>query len=178
MAQTFNNNNEMENYFNKVIEKAIEAVSNNLLKDFQEHIKNTIYAAKPGEYERYGGTNGLGEGGFGSGWKISDEQNKQIGDYVKALVFDGSRLIAPQNDMINSQRSHGDGEFGLDLRNMMMDILNDYNKNRSKEYSYNKGALYLQHNTQGYWDSYIINLDKKIYKWFDKELGKYGIKRG
>lgn len=173
MAQTFNNNNEMKNYFNKVIEEVIEAVSNDLLNDFLKHLDETVYGVKPGEYVRY-----YKDGGFYSGWKISEENNKQIGDYVKALIFDGSRLIAPQNDMINSQRSHGDGEFGLDLRNMMMDILNDYNKNRSKEYSYNKGALYLQHNTQGYWDSYIINLDKKIYKWFDKELGKYGIKRG
>ena len=176
MAQTFNNNNEMENYFNKVIEKAIEAVSNNLLKDFQEHIKNTIYAAKPGEYERYGGTNGLGEGGFGSGWKISDEQNKQIGDYVKALVFDGSRLIAPQNDMKNSQMSHG-GHDGSDVRNLMAMILNNAYDNLM--YSYNGGALYLTElSSQGYWDSYVIDLDKKIVKWFDKELGKYGIKRG
>lgn len=178
MAQTFNNNSEMENYFNKVIEKAIEAVSNNLLKDFQEHIKNTIYSARPGEYVRYGGASGLGEGGFGSGWKISDEKNKQIGDYVKSLVFDGSKLIAPQNDMINSQRSHGDGEFGLDLRNMMMEILNDYYMNSSKEYSYSGGAKYLKTPGQGYWDSYLINLDKKIIKWFDEELGEYGIKRG
>lgn len=173
MAKTFNDNNEMENYFNKVIEEVIEAVSNDLLNDFLKHLDETVYGVEPGEYVRY-----YKDRGFYSGWKISEENNKQIGDYVKALIFDGSRLIAPQNDMINSQRSHGDGESGLDLRNMMMDILNDYNKNRSKEYSYNKGALYLQHNTQGYWDSYIINLDKKIYKWFDKELGKYGIKRG
>ena len=34
MAQTFNNNNEMKSYFNKVIEEVIEAVSNDLLNDF------------------------------------------------------------------------------------------------------------------------------------------------
>ena len=99
MAQTFNNNNEMKNYFNKVIEEAIEAVSNDLLKDFQEHIKNTIYSAKPGEYVRYGGANGLGEGGFGSGWKISDEQNKQIGDYARLRMKERflNNEIKPKN---------------------------------------------------------------------------------
>ena len=173
MAQIFNNENELKNYFNKVIKEAVEAVSEKLLKDFLKHLDETVYGVKPGEYTRY-----YKDGGFYSGWKISEENNKQIGDYVKALIFDGSRLIAPQNDMINSQRSHGDGEFGLDLRNIMMDILNDYNKNRSKEYSYNKGALYLQHNTQGYWDTYVVDLDKKIIKWFDDELKQYGIQRG
>jgi hypothetical protein len=147
-----------------------------LLKDFQEHIKNTIYSAKPGKYVRYGGSDGLGKGGFGSGWKISDEQNKQIGDYVKALVFDGSKLIAPQNDMRNSQMSHG-GHDGEDVRNLMAMILNNAYDNLM--YSYNGGALYLAElSSQGYWDSYVIDLDKKIVKWFDKELGKYGIKRG
>ncbi len=171
MAQTFNNNNEMENYFNKVIEEVIEAVSNDLLNDFLKHIDETIYAAKPGEYERY-----YKDGGFYSGWKISDEQDKQIGDYVKALVFDGSRLIAPQNDMRNSQMSHG-GHDGSDVRNLMAMILNNAYDNLM--YSYNGGALYLAElSSQGYWDSYIIDLDKKIVKWFDKELGKYGIKRG
>jgi hypothetical protein len=171
MAQTFNNNNEMENYFNKVIEEVIEAVSNDLLNDFLKHIDETIYAAKPGEYERY-----YKDGGFYSGWKISDEQDKQIGDYVKALVFDGSRLIAPQNDMRNSQMSHG-GHDGSDVRNLMAMILNNAYDNLM--YSYNGGALYLAElSSQGYWDSYVIDLDKKIVKWFDKELGKYGIKRG
>lgn len=171
MAQTFNNNNEMKSYFNKVIEEVIEAVSNDLLNDFLKHIDETIYAAKPGEYERY-----YKDGGFYSGWKISDEQNKQIGDYVKALVFDGSRLIAPQNDMRNSQMSHG-GHDGGDVRNLMAMILNNAYDNLM--YSYNGGALYLAElSSQGYWDSYVIDLDKKIVKWFDKELGKYGIKRG
>jgi len=171
MAQTFNNNNEMKSYFNKVIEEVIEAVSNDLLNDFLKHIDETIYAAKPGEYERY-----YKDGGFYSGWKISDEQDKQIGDYVKALVFDGSRLIAPQNDMRNSQMSHG-GHDGGDVRNLMAMILNNAYDNLM--YSYNGGALYLAElSSQGYWDSYVIDLDKKIVKWFDKELGKYGIKRG
>lgn len=171
MAQTFNNNNEMKSYFNKVIEEVIEAVSNDLLNDFLKHIDETIYAAKPGEYERY-----YKDGGFYSGWKISDEQDKQIGDYVKALVFDGSRLIAPQNDMRNSQMSHG-GHDGSDVRNLMAMILNNAYDNLM--YSYNGGALYLAElSSQGYWDSYVVDLDKKIVKWFDKELGKYGIKRG
>ena len=171
MAQTFNNNNEMKSYFNKVIEEVIEAVSNDLLNDFLKHIDETIYAAKPGEYERY-----YKDGGFYSGWKISDKQDKQIGDYVKALVFDGSRLIAPQNDMRNSQMSHG-GHDGSDVRNLMAMILNNAYDNLM--YSYNGGALYLAElSSQGYWDSYVIDLDKKIVKWFDKELGKYGIKRG
>ena len=168
---TFNNSIEIEKYFNQVIKKVVEAVSRKLLDDFLKHIDETIYAAKPGEYERY-----YKDGGFYSGWKISDEQDKQIGDYVKALVFDGSRLIAPQNDMRNSQMSHG-GHDGGDVRNLMAMILNNAYDNLM--YSYNGGALYLAElSSQGYWDSYVIDLDKKIVKWFDKELGKYGIKRG
>ena len=92
------------------------------------------------------------------------------------MVFDGSRLIAPQNDMKNSQMSHG-GHDGSDVRNLMAMILNNAYDNLM--YSYNGGALYLTElSSQGYWDSYVLDLDKKIIKWFDKELGKYGIKRG
>ena len=172
-TQIFNNEQELKTYFDSIMQQVIEAVSNDLLKDFQEHIKNTIYSAKPGKYVRYGGSDGLGKGGFGSGWKISDEQNKQIGDYVKALVFDGSRLIAPQNDMRNSQMSHG-GDTGADFRNVMMQILNDPDLNFS--YSYNGGAKYFESTNQGYWDSYIIDIKDKCEKWFNKYLKQYGIR--
>lgn len=170
-TKIFDNPIEMENYFNQIIEKVIEVVSHNLLNDFLKHLDDTIYAAKPGEYERY-----YKDGGFYSGWKISEEQNKQIGDYVRALVFDGSRLIAPSSDMKNSQMSHG-GSDGSDVRNLMAMILNNAYDNLM--YSYNGGALYLADlNSEGYWDSYVKDLDKKIYKWFNEELKKYGIQRG
>lgn len=171
MAQIFNNENELKNYFNKVIKEAVEAVSEKLLKDFLKHLDDTIYAVNPGEYERY-----YNNGGFYAGWKIDDTQNKKIGDYVKALVFDGSRLVAPQNDMKNSQMSHG-GSDGTDVRNLMAMILNSAYDNLM--YSYNGGALYLKElNSPGYWDTYVIDLDKKIIKWFDEELKQYGIQRG
>lgn len=170
MAKIFDNSTEMESYFNKVVEEVIEAVSQNLLDDFLKHLDNTIYKATPGEYTRY-----YKDGGFYSGWTISDEANKKIGDYVRSLIFDGSRLIAPQNDMINSQMSHG-GDTGADFRNVMMQILNDPDLNFS--YSYNGGAKYFENSNEGYWDSYTKDLDRKVNNWFNKELNKYGIKRG
>ena len=171
MAKIFDNSTEMESYFNKVIEEVIEAVSKDLLDDFLKHLDNTIYKAKPGEYSRY-----YNDGGFYSGWTISEEINKKIGDYVRSLIFDGNRLIAPQNDMINSQMSHG-GNDGSDIRNIMPMVLNNIMDNDF--YSYNGGALYLSElNNEGYWDSYTKDLDRKVNKWFNQELNKYGIKRG
>ena len=161
----------MKDCFNQIMEEVIEAVPQKLLKDFLKHLDETIYAAKPGEYTRY-----YKNGGFYSGWKIDDKKNKQIGDYVRSLVFDGKRLVAPQNDMINSQRAHG-GNDGKDIRNLMAVILNNAYDNLM--YSYNGGALYLSElDSPGYWDSYVSNLDLKIQKWFSEELKKYGIQRG
>lgn len=172
-TQIFNNEQELKTYFDSIMQQVIEAVSSDLLKDFQEHIKNTIYAAKPGEYERYGGTNGLGEGGFGSGWKISEDVSKATQQYVRSLIFDGSQLVSPQDDMKNSQMSHG-GDTGADFRNVMMQILNDPDLNFS--YSYNGGAKYFESTNQGYWDSYIIDIKDKCEKWFNKYLKQYGIR--
>ena len=52
MAQIFNNENELKNYFNKVIKEAVEAVSEKLLKDFLKHLDETVYGVKPGEYTK------------------------------------------------------------------------------------------------------------------------------
>lgn len=175
-TQIFNNEQELKTYFDSIMQQVIEAVSNDLLKDFQVHIKNTIYSAKPGEYVRYGGSDGLGEGGFGSGWVISEDISKATQQYVRSLIFDGNKLIAPQDDMINSQRSHGDGESGQDFRNIMMQILNDYYENSSYDYSYAGGAKYLTSPGQGYWDTYIIDIKNKCEKWFNKYLKQYGIR--
>lgn len=169
-TKLFVNSKEMESCFNQIMEEVIEAVSQKLLKDFLKHLDETIYAAQPGEYTRY-----YKNGGFYSGWKIDDKKSKQIGNYVRSLVFDGKLLVAPQNDMINSQMSHG-GDTGADFRNVMMQILNDPDLNFS--YSYNGGAKYFENNSQGYWDSYMNDLDVKINKWFSDELKKYGIQRG
>lgn len=167
MEKTFKNETEIQRYFNKVVKSVIEAVSEKLLYDFLVHLDKTIYAAPKGEYARY-----YKEGGFYSGWKIKDEVNKKLGDYVKALVFDGNLLIAPQNDMINSQMSHG-GNDGKDIRDIMAMVLNNIADN--DYYSYHGGARYLEHTNVGYWDSYLRDIDKKIIKWFNEELKKYDI---
>lgn len=170
-VKIFNNETEISQYFNKVCSKAVEAVSEKLLKDFQNHLNKTIYAAKPGEYQRY-----HNNGGFYSGWIIKTEKfSGQIGKYVKSLVFDGNKLINYQSDDRNGNIAHG-GRGYEDIRSLMPDILNDRVVN---DYlSVAGGAKYLFGSGKGYWDTYLVDLDKKVIKWFNEELGKYGIKRG
>ena len=170
-TQIFNNEQELKTYFDSIMQQVIEAVSSDLLKDFLGHLDNTIYAAPKGEYDRY-----YKQGGFYSGWKISEDVSKATQQYVRSLIFDGNKLISPQDDMINSQRSHGDGESGQDFRNIMMQILNDYYENSSYDYSYAGGAKYLTSPGQGYWDTYIIDIKNKCEKWFNKYLKQYGIR--
>lgn len=169
--KVFNNSSEIEKYFNKVIKEVIEAVSKKLLEDFLAHLNKTIYAAPVGEeYKRF-----KDKGGFYSGWIIQDEQRKDIGDYVKSLVFKGGNLIAPTPD---NKLAHG-GLSGGDQRGKMAWILNDLAANY--DYSYNGGAKYLTYdsnNTIGYWDSYLQNWEKKCEKWFTEKLKQYGILRG
>ena len=165
-TKTFKNYNEMKIYFDEVMRQVIESVSDKLLKDFRDHLDKTVYGAPTGEYVRY-----KDNGGFLSGWKISEDISKKAQEYVRSLVFDGSLLIAPQDDMINSQMSHG-GRDGSDIRELMAMVLNNIADN--DYYSYNGGANYLEGN-KGYWDSYISDLNDKVIGWFDGELKKYGI---
>ena len=167
-TQIFNNEQELKTYFDSIMQQVIEAVSSDLLKDFLGHLDNTIYAAPKGEYDRY-----YKQGGFYSGWKISEDVSKATQQYVRSLIFDGSQLVAPQDDMKNSQMSHG-GDTGADFRNVMMQILNDPDLNFS--YSYNGGAKYFESTNQGYWDTYIIDIKDKCEKWFNKYLKQYGIR--
>lgn len=167
-TQIFNNEQELKTYFDSIMQQVIEAVSSDLLKDFLGHLDNTIYAAPKGEYDRY-----YKQGGFYSGWKISEDVSKATQQYVRSLIFDGSQLVAPQDDMRNSQMSHG-GDTGADFRNVMMQILNDPDLNFS--YSYNGGAKYFESTNQGYWDAYIIDIKDKCEKWFNKYLKQYGIR--
>lgn len=165
----FNNTLEMEKYFNKIIKEIISSVSEKLLKDFRLHLDNTIYAAPPGtEYIRL-----RNNGGFYSGWAIQEEQRKDIGDYVKSLVFKGNNLASPTYE---NKLAHG-GTTGGDQRGKMAWILNDLAANY--DYAYNEGANYLTKssgNSIGYWDSYLQDIDKKIISWFNTELKKYGIR--
>lgn len=170
MARTFKNGTEMKQYFYKVEAKVIDAVSAKLLADFQNHLDKTIYAAPPGEYQRY-----YNNGGFYSGWEIVTGVKSITNDYVKTLMFDSNKLIAPQNDMRNGQMSHG-GRDGGDIRSMMAEVLNNASDNYY--YSYSGGAKYLINGGIGYWTSYLETLESKIYEWLDAEFAKYGIKRG
>lgn len=167
-GKVFNNGNEISQYFNRILPKIVDAVSDHLLDNFLEHLEKTIYAAPSSEYyERY-----EKKGGFYAGWEITTEQRKDIGDYVKSLIFDGNKLISPSTDMRNGQMTHG-GSDGSDIRNLMPEVLNDITSNII--YSYSDGAKYFDGNIIGYWDSYIKGLDKKVNNWFKDELKKYGI---
>ena len=59
----------------------------------------------------------------------------------------------------------------------MVWILNSWISNN--EYSYNYGANYLanDYSADGYWDSYLKDIDNKIEKWLNDEFKKYGITR-
>lgn len=170
-TKIFVNSKEMEAYFDKIMKEIVEAVSQDLLKDFLKHLDSTIYAAPKGEeYQRL-----RENGGFYSGWIIQDEQKKEIGKYVKSLAFKGNRLALPTT---SNNLAHG-GVTGGDQRGKMAWILNDLAANY--DYSYNGGAKYLTQesgNSIGYWTSYLKNWEKQVDKLFNKELKKYGIQRG
>lgn len=170
-TKIFNNSKEIENYFNHIMKEVVEAVSKDLLKDFLQHLDNTIYAAPKGEeYKRL-----RENGGFYSGWVIQDEQKAEIGKYVKSLVFKGNLLAVPTT---SNNLAHG-GSSGGDQRGKMAWILNDLAANY--DYAYNEGANYLTKNSGnsiGYWTSYLKDWESKVDKLFYKELIKYGIQRG
>ena len=60
----------------------------------------------------------------------------------------------------------------------MANILNDIQSNDI--YSYAGGAKYLSDgaNSEGYWTSYLRDIDKKVESWLDTEFKKHGIVRG
>lgn len=167
-SKTFSTEAELMTYLDGVMSKVIESVSDKLLKDFLHHLDETIYSPKPGKYHRY-----YKNGGFYAGWYIQDDVKKKCREYVKSLVFDGDRLIAPEEDMHNSQMTHG-GRDGNDIRDIIAMVLN--NPMYNDYYAYNGGAKYLEDSNQGYWDSYISDIEKKCEKWFDNELKKYNIR--
>jgi len=158
------NINQLNKELSIITEDVLDDVSDKLLKDFQQHLDDTIYAAPIGDYSRY-----YKNGGFYSGWMID-----RVTNLTRSLVFDGMSLVAPSNDMANNQMSHG-GRQGEDVRDMLAGILNDANYN--DYYSYSGGAKYLTSLGNGYWDTYFIDIDEKIEKWLNVEFKKYGIVR-
>ena len=164
-TRTFQNLDEVYSYFQNILDEIVDIVSIKLLDDFREHLEDTVYAPKEGNYTRY-----YKNGGFYSGWYV-----KKIKECVREMAFDGSRLVAPSDDYLNSQMAHG-GSSGGDQRGKMAWILNDMVANY--DYSYNGGAYYLRNQNEGYWDSYIKELESKLDRWFDIEFKKYGITRG
>lgn len=163
------NTSQLDKELNIILENVINNVSDKLLKDFQQHLDNTIYAAPVGQkYER-----NYKNGGFYSGWEITQNQRSAIYGYIKTLMFNGGNLVAPSE---NNDWAHG-GANGGDQRGKMAWILNSITSNDI--YSYNGGAKYLADggNSVGYWTSYLRDIDKKINQWLDMEFKRYGIGR-
>lgn len=164
------NSTQLNKELQTILGDVVDAVCNTLLSDFQQHLNATIYAAPEGkEYKRF-----KENGGFYSGWKIKEHQRSAISGYIKSLAFDGGALKAPSYD---NHLAHG-GTTGGDLRGYMADILNDIQSNDT--YSYAGGAKYLSDgmNSEGYWTSYLRDIDKKVESWLDTEFKKHGIVRG
>ena len=169
IADTTQLNKELSN----ILEIVINNVSNTLLKDFQEHLDATIYAAPPGEkYKR-----NREDGGFYSGWEIRENQSSALKGYIRTLAFDGGKLVAPSESNGWAHGGKWGGSPSGDFRNDMVWILNSWISNN--EYSYNYGANYLanDYSADGYWDSYLKDIDNKIEKWLNDEFKKYGITR-
>lgn len=157
---------QLEQTLNQIAEKVIDEVSKTLLVDFQHHLDETIYAAPAGtSYYRY-----YNKGGFYSGWNID------VNRLIRTLAFHGGKLVSPKQDYVNDGWAHG-GYNKADRTGDMPWILNDIESNIV--YSHKDGAKYFKYfnTTVGYWDSYLIDIDKKIEGWLDKEFGKYGISR-
>ena len=156
-----------------ILEIVINNVSNTLLKDFQEHLDATIYDAPPGEKYKRNRENG----GFYAGWEIKKDQSSALKGYIRRLAFDGSKLVAPSDDNGWAHGGNWGGSPSGDFRNDMVWILNSWISNN--EYSYHYGANYLanDYSADGYWDSYLKDIDNKIEKWLNDEFKKYGITR-
>ena len=167
------NTTQLNKELSKILETVVDNVSNTLLKDFQKHLDSTIYAASPGEkYKR-----NKADGGFYAGWEIKEDQSSALKGYIRRLAFDGSKLVAPSESNGWAHGGNWGGSPSGDFRNDMVWILNSWISNN--EYSYHYGANYLanDYSADGYWDSYLKDIDNKIEKWLNDEFKKYGITR-
>lgn len=159
------NGSQLKLTIDNILDNVLNKVSEILLNDFREHLDHTVYKPARSEYHRY-----YKRGGFYSGWQIENSHK-----YIRKLMFDGNKLIAPSQDGKNGGMAHG-GRNGEDIRDMIAGVLNDIDWN--DYFSCAGGAKYLTTRDQGYWDVYMRDIDKKIEKWLDDEFKKYGISRG
>ena len=113
-------------------------------------------------------------GGFYAGWEIKKDQSSALKGYIRRLAFDGGNLVAPSDYNGWAHGGNWGGSPGGDQRGKMYWILNDIQSNN--DYSYAGGAKYLENN-DGYWNTYLANIDDKIDKWLNDEFKKYGIVR-
>ena len=155
-----------------ILETVIDAVYETLLKDFRQHLEETIYAAQKGDYVR-----NRENGGFYAGWEIKEDQSSALKGYIRRLAFDGGKLVAPSESNGWAHGGKWGGSPGGDQRGKMPWILNYSNIN--EQYSYAGGAYYIRGGGQydGYWDDYMYDIDEKIEKWLNDEFKKYGITR-
>lgn len=168
----FTDSAKLNKELSNIVEKVIDAVSDTLLRDFREHLDETVYSPRPilpyeveNPYQRLK-TNG----GFYSGWDI--DKTKKL---IRSLYFDGDRLAAPSYD---NGLAHGGNDENGDIRSYIAEVLNSLEMNANE--SYWNGAYYLSEygGSVGYWDSYMRDIDDKVEKWLDAEFKKYGATRG
>lgn len=163
---------QLEKQISNILEDVIDAVAKNLLRDFRQHLDETIYSPRPTlPYEVKNPYKRLREnGGFYSGWDIAKTRK-----LIRKLCFDENKLAAPSYD---NGLAHGGRNEDGDIRSYIAEVLNSLEMNADE--SYWDGAYYLSEygGSIGYWDSYLIDIDDKVEKWLDDEFKKYGATRG
>lgn len=137
----------LDDVMSKVSQRAL-----NLLRDIV--IASVYEPNKPSVYQRRGFN-----GGFVDGWSI--ESKKAMNNVIKEVFYD--------MDKMNSTGAQ-DGFKNRD--EWLPSILNDPVLNR--EQSDRGGALNIREDHL-YWDLFMEEIDKNIWKWFDEEFKKYGI---
>ncbi len=163
------NYSQLESEMNKICEEVINNVSNKILADLQVRIRDDVYLFH-GANRMYEMPSAKPSGEFIRAFKW-DKLQKSSKEITKTLFYDWESMTT--NNEPGSYR-HIDYITKQDTRSKLAEILNvnglDDGLGMGNPLSVEKRA---------YWNEFIVNmfLGGDILKYFDQEMGKFGIKR-